>query len=166
MNDSRVHTSTASVVVLPEQPDPDSKISASDLRIDSFRASGAGGQHVNTTDSAVRITHIPTGTVVSVQDERSQHQNRAKAMRILASRVLEAERKTQELERYANRTSQIGTGDRSARIRTYNYEQNRITDHRVGLSLFGIDQMLRGEHLEQFIDELFLKQQSQLFCDL
>ena len=160
VNDSRIHTSTASVVVLPEQEDIEHKIVQSDLRIDLFRASGAGGQHVNTTDSAVRITHLPTGVVVSVQDERSQHQNKAKALKILAARISEAERKAKELERYQNRTVQIGSGDRSERIRTYNFEQSRITDHRVGLSLFDMDTMLRGEHLDEFIEATVLQHQA------
>lgn len=165
VNDSRIHTSAASVVVLPEQEDIDQKIVSSDLRIDTFRSSGAGGQHVNTTDSAVRITHIPTGTVVSVQDERSQHQNRAKAMKILAARVAEADRRSQQAATNEARATQIRSGDRSERIRTYNFEQNRITDHRAGLHIYGMEHMLKGEYLNEIIDALILKNQTEQMKD-
>jgi peptide chain release factor 1 len=150
----RVHTSTASVAVLPEAAEVDLEIRASDLRIDTYRAQGAGGQHVNTTDSAVRITHIPTGVVVAMQDQRSQHQNRDKAMRVLRARVYEQQREAAEAERSAARRSQIGRAERSERVRTYNFTQNRVTDHRVNVSVFNMDAMLRGELLDEVMDAL------------
>lgn len=150
----RVHTSTMSVAVLAEAEEVDFDIKPADLRIDTFRASGAGGQHVNTTDSAVRITHIPTGVVVACQDERSQHQNRAKAMRVLRARLYEAERERLAAQRSADRKAQIGRAERSERVRTYNFTQNRVTDHRVGLTKFDIEAMMRGELLDEFIDAL------------
>ena len=150
----RVHTSAATVAVLPEAEDVDVKIKESDLRIDVFRAGGPGGQSVNTTDSAVRITHIPSGVVVSQQDEKSQHKNKAKALKILRSRVYEAEKRKKDLERSSNRRDQIGTGDRSERIRTYNFPQNRITDHRVNLTIHKLDRVLTGELLDEVIDQL------------
>ena len=142
----RVHTSAATVAVLPEVEDVDIQIKESDLRIDVFRAGGPGGQSVNTTDSAVRITHIPSGVVVSQQDEKSQHKNKAKALKILRSRVYEAEKRKKDLERSSNRRSQIGTGDRSERIRTYNFPQGRVTDHRINLTLHKLDEFLSGRN--------------------
>ena len=155
----RVHTSAATVAVLPEAEDVDIQIKESDLRIDVFRAGGPGGQSVNTTDSAVRITHIPTGVVVSQQDEKSQHKNKAKALKILRSRVYEAERRKKDQERSDNRRSQIGTGDRSERIRTYNFPQGRVTDHRINLTLHKLEEFLIGEAHEEMNDELRLKEQ-------
>ena len=155
----RVHTSAATVAVLPEAEDVDIQIKDSDLRIDVFRAGGPGGQSVNTTDSAVRITHIPTGVVVSQQDEKSQHKNKAKALKILRSRVYEAERRKKDKERSENRRSQIGTGDRSERIRTYNFPQGRVTDHRINLTLHKLEEFLIGEAHEEMNDELRLKEQ-------
>ena len=156
----RVHTSAATVAVLPEAEDVDIQIKESDLRIDVFRAGGPGGQSVNTTDSAVRITHIPSGVVVSQQDEKSQHKNKAKALKILRSRVYEAEKRKKDLERSSNRRSQIGTGDRSERIRTYNFPQGRVTDHRINLTLHKLDEFLSGEIHEEMNQELRLKDQN------
>jgi peptide chain release factor 1 len=150
----RIHTSAATVAVLPEAEEVDVKIEDKDLRIDVFRSSGPGGQSVNTTDSAVRITHLPTGIVVSQQDEKSQHKNKAKAMKVLRSRIYEAERQRVDDERSANRRSQVGSGDRSERIRTYNYPQNRVTDHRINLTLYKLDQMINGQGLDEMIDAL------------
>ena len=156
----RVHTSAATVAVLPEAEDVDVQIKDSDLRIDVFRAGGPGGQSVNTTDSAVRITHIPSGVVVSQQDEKSQHKNKAKALKILRSRVYEAEKRKKDQERSSNRRSQIGSGDRSERIRTYNFPQGRITDHRINLTLHKLDEFLSGEIHEEMNDQLRLKDQN------
>ena len=150
----RIHTSAATVAVLPEAEEVDIKIEEKDLRIDTYRASGAGGQHVNTTDSAVRITHIPTGVVVCQQDEKSQHKNKAKALKILRSRIYEEERQKRELERSTSRKSQVGSGDRSERIRTYNFPQGRITDHRINLTLYKIDEVLREGNLDEFVRAL------------
>ena len=155
----RVHTSAATIAVLPEAEDVDIQIKESDLRIDVFRAGGPGGQSVNTTDSAVRITHIPTGVVVSQQDEKSQHKNKAKALKILRSRVYEAEKRKKDQERSSNRRNQIGTGDRSERIRTYNFPQGRVTDHRINLTLHKLDEFLSGEIHEEMNQELRLKDQ-------
>ena len=155
----RVHTSAATVAVLPEAEDVDIQIKEADLRIDVFRAGGPGGQSVNTTDSAVRITHIPTGVVVSQQDEKSQHKNKAKALKILRSRVYEAEKRKKDQERSDNRRSQIGTGDRSERIRTYNFPQGRVTDHRINLTLHKLEEFLTGEVHEEMNDELRLREQ-------
>ncbi|MFP4010396.1 MAG: peptide chain release factor 1 [Spirochaetaceae bacterium] len=141
----RIHTSAVTVAVLPEAEDTDIRISNEDLRIDVFRSSGPGGQSVNTTDSAVRITHIPTGTVVSCQDEKSQHKNKAKALRVLKARLYEAEEQRKHRERDSARKNQIGSGDRSERIRTYNFPQNRVTDHRINLTLYKLDQFIQGE---------------------
>ncbi len=156
----RVHTSAATVAVLPEAEDVDILIKDSDLRIDVFRAGGPGGQSVNTTDSAVRITHIPSGVVVSQQDEKSQHKNKAKALKILRSRVYEAEKRKKDQERSSNRRNQIGSGDRSERIRTYNFPQGRVTDHRINLTLHKLDEFLSGEIHEEMNQELRLREQN------
>ena len=156
----RVHTSAATVAVLPEAEDVDIDIKESDLRIDVFRAGGPGGQSVNTTDSAVRITHIPSGVVVSQQDEKSQHKNKAKALKILRSRVYEAEKRKKDQERSSNRRSQIGSGDRSERIRTYNFPQGRVTDHRINLTLHKLDEFLSGEIHEEMNQQLRLREQN------
>ena len=156
----RIHTSAATVAVLPEAEDVDIQIKESDLRVDVFRAGGPGGQSVNTTDSAVRITHLPTGVVVSQQDEKSQHKNKAKALKILRSRVYESEKRKKDQERSDNRRSQIGTGDRSERIRTYNFPQGRVTDHRINLTLHKLDEFLSGEVHEEMNQELRLKEQN------
>ncbi len=156
----RVHTSAATVAVLPEAEDVDVKLKDSDLRIDVFRSGGPGGQSVNTTDSAVRITHLPTGVVVSQQDEKSQHKNKAKALKILRARVYEAEKQKKDKERSDNRKSQIGSGDRSERIRTYNFPQGRITDHRINLTLHKLDEFLSGEIHEEMNESLRLKDQN------
>ena len=155
----RVHTSAATVAVLPEAEEVDIQIKESDLRIDVFRAGGPGGQSVNTTDSAVRITHLPSGVVVSQQDEKSQHKNKAKALKILRSRVYEEERRKKDQERSTNRRNQIGTGDRSERIRTYNFPQGRVTDHRINLTLHKLDEFLTGEIHEEMNHELRLREQ-------
>jgi protein subunit release factor B/methylase of polypeptide subunit release factors len=144
-NQGRIHTSTVTVAVLPEAEEVDVHIAESDLRIDTYRASGAGGQHVNKTDSAVRITHLPTGTVVAMQEEKSQHKNRAKAMKVLRARIFDAERARLAGVRAADRKGQVGTGDRSERIRTYNFPQGRVTDHRIGLTVHKIDRVMLGE---------------------
>ena len=149
----RIHTSTVTVAVLPEAQDVDIEINPADLQVDTFRSSGAGGQHINKTESAIRITHLPTGTVVECQDERSQHKNRDKAMKILRSRILEAEREKQNKEIAGERKLQVGTGDRSERIRTYNYPQGRVSDHRIGLTLYKIETILNGD-LDEIIDAL------------
>ena len=162
----RVHTSASTVAVLPEAEDVDVEIKESDLRIDVFRAGGPGGQSVNTTDSAVRITHIPTGVVVSQQDEKSQHKNKAKALKILRSRVYEEEKRKKDQERSSNRRSQIGTGDRSERIRTYNFPQGRVTDHRINLTLHKLEEFLSGEIHEEMNQELRLKEQDIKLKDL
>ena len=156
----RVHTSAATVAVLPEAEEVDVQIKDSDLRIDVFRAGGPGGQSVNTTDSAVRITHLPSGVVVSQQDEKSQHKNKAKALKILRSRVYEAEKRKKDMERSSNRRSQIGTGDRSERIRTYNYPQGRVTDHRINLTLHKLEEFLSGEIHEEMNEQLRLREQN------
>ena len=155
----RVHTSAATVAVLPEAEEVDVKIKESDLRIDVFRSGGPGGQSVNTTDSAVRVTHIPSGIVVSQQDEKSQHKNKAKALKILRARVYEAEKLKKDKERSSNRRNQIGTGDRSERIRTYNFPQGRVTDHRINLTLHKLDEFLNGEIHEEMNESLRLKEQ-------
>lgn len=149
----RIHTSTVTVAVLPEAEDVEVDINPADLQIDTYRSSGAGGQHINKTESAIRITHIPTGVVVECQDERSQYKNKDKAMRVLKSRLLEAKREEQDAAVAQERRSQVGTGDRSERIRTYNYPQGRLTDHRIGLTLYKLDDILNG-NLDEVIDAL------------
>lgn len=149
----RVHTSTATVAVLPEVDDVEIEINPKDLQIDTFRSSGAGGQHINKTSSAIRITHLPTGMVVECQDERSQFKNKDKAMRVLRSRLYEIEQAKQDAQVAADRRSQVGTGDRSERIRTYNYPQGRVTDHRIGLTLYRLDDILNGD-IDEVIDAL------------
>ena len=157
----RIHTSTATVAVLPEAEDVDIEIADKDIRIDVFRSSGPGGQSVNTTDSAVRITHLPTGIVVSQQDEKSQHKNKAKALKILRARIYDAERARVDAERSANRRGQVGTGDRSERIRTYNFPQGRVSDHRINLTLYKIDKVVTGEALDEFIEALTAADQAE-----
>lgn len=162
----RVHTSACTVAILPEVSSvTEVDIEPSDLRIDTFRSSGAGGQHVNTTDSAVRITHIPTGVVVECQDERSQHKNKAKAMKLLQSRILQAEREKQQIAQASERRIQVGSGDRSERIRTYNFPQGRITDHRINLTLYQLNEILSGQ-LDQLINALTAENQAKLLAAL
>jgi len=161
----RIHTSAATVAVLPEAEEVDIDVDENDLRIDVFRSSGPGGQSVNTTDSAVRITHIPTGIVVSQQDEKSQHKNRAKAMKILRARLYDAERARVESERAAARKGQVGSGDRSERIRTYNFPQGRVTDHRINLTLYKLDRVMTGEALDEVIDALVSEDQAQRLAE-
>ncbi|MGA8755120.1 MAG: peptide chain release factor 1 [Stellaceae bacterium] len=156
----RIHTSAATVAVLPEAEEVDVKIDDKDLRIDVFRASGPGGQSVNTTDSAVRVTHLPTGLVVIQQDEKSQHKNKARAMKVLRSRLYEMERQARDSARAAERKSQVGTGDRSERIRTYNFPQGRVTDHRINLTLYKIDKVMTGEALDEIIDAIRVEDQA------
>ncbi|MCT4657151.1 MAG: peptide chain release factor 1 [Cohaesibacter sp.] len=159
----RIHTSAATVAVLPEAEEVDIEIRNEDIRIDTMRASGAGGQHVNTTDSAVRITHLPTGIVVT-SSEKSQHQNRANAMKVLQARLYEAERDRADSERADARRGQVGSGDRSERIRTYNFPQGRVTDHRINLTLYKLDKVLAGEGLPELIDALIAENQAQLLA--
>ena len=156
----RIHTSACTVAVLPEVPEADlPEINPADLRIDTYRSSGAGGQHVNTTDSAIRITHIPTGIVVECQDERSQHKNKAKAMSVLAARIQDAERQKRQQEEASTRRNLLGTGDRSDRIRTYNYPQGRVTDHRINLTIYRLDEVMQGK-LEMLIDPIVQEYQA------
>ena len=162
----RIHTSAATVAVLPEAEDVDIKIDEKDLRIDVFRASGPGGQSVNTTDSAVRITHLPTGVVVSQQDEKSQHKNRAKAMKILRARLYDAERQRLDAQRAADRKGQVGSGDRSERIRTYNFPQSRVTDHRINLTLYKLDEVMEGRALDEIIDALIADDEAGRLAEL
>ena len=162
----RIHTSAATVAVLPEAEEVDIHIDEKDLRIDVFRSSGPGGQHVNTTDSAVRITHLPTGVVVAQQDEKSQHKNKAKAMKILRARLYEEQRRRLEAERAASRKTQIGSGDRSERIRTYNFPQGRVTDHRIGLTLYKLEEILNGNVLHEMIDALIQEDQANKLADI
>ena len=157
----RVHTSTATVAVLPEMEEVDVNIDEKDLKIDVYRSSGAGGQHVNKTESAVRITHLPTGIVVAMQEERSQHKNRAKAMKILRARMYDQQRTSIDAAHAAERKSQVGTGDRSERIRTYNYPQSRVSDHRIELTLYNLDEVLNGPALDAFIDELIQRDEAE-----
>ena len=162
----RIHTSAATVAVLPEAEEFDIDIQEKDLRIDTYRSQGAGGQHVNTTDSAVRITHIPTGVVVEMQEERSQHKNRDKAMKILRTRLYDAQRQKLADERAADRKEQVGSGDRSERIRTYNYPQGRVTDHRINLTLYKLDEVLSGESLGEVTEALTLEDQAGALASL
>lgn len=162
----RIHTSTATVAVLPEAEDVDIDIDDKDLRIDTYRSQGAGGQHVNTTDSAVRITHIPTGVVVQCQDEKSQHKNKDKAMKVLRSRLYEEERLRLEQERASSRKGQVGTGDRSERIRTYNFPQGRVSDHRINLTLYKIDEIVAGDALDEVIDPLITEDQAAKLAEI
>jgi peptide chain release factor 1 len=162
----RVHTSTATVAVLPEMEEVDIVIDDKDLRIDVYRASGAGGQHVNKTESAVRITHIPTNTVVAMQDERSQHKNKAKAMKILRARIYEKQESAIKSAHAADRKSQVGTGDRSERIRTYNFPQGRVSDHRIETTLYNIDEVINGSGLDKFIDELIQRDEAEKLAEL
>ena len=162
----RVHTSAATVAVMPEAEEVDIEILDKDLRIDTYRSSGAGGQHVNKTDSAIRITHIPTNTVVQCQDERSQFKNKERAMKMLRSKLYEAQRQKIDSERAGLRKLQVGTGDRSDKIRTYNYPQNRVTDHRVNLTLYKLDYVMRGEALDEIIDKLITEDQIQRLSEL
>ncbi len=156
----RIHTSAATVAVLPEAEDVDVAIDDKDLRIDVYRASGAGGQHVNRTESAVRITHLPSGLVVAIQDEKSQHKNKAKALKILKARLYDQERAAKDSERAADRKGQVGSGDRSERIRTYNFPQNRLTDHRINLTLYKLDQVVAGEALDEVIEPLITEDEA------
>jgi peptide chain release factor 1 len=156
----RIHTSAATVAVLPEAEDVDIDVQEKDLRVDVYRASGAGGQHVNKTESAVRITHLPTGVVVAMQEEKSQHKNRAKAMKILKARLYEAERERQANERAAERKGLVGSGDRSERIRTYNFPQGRVSDHRINLTLYKLDRIISGDDLGDIIDALVTEDQA------
>jgi peptide chain release factor 1 len=160
----RIHTSAATVAVLPEAEDVDVQINANDLRIDTMRSSGAGGQHVNTTDSAVRITHLPTGVVVT-SSEKSQHRNREIAMQVLRTRLFDLERQKIDSERSADRKSQVGSGDRSERIRTYNYPQGRLTDHRIGLTLYKLDAVMGGD-LDEIIDALTADAQAKMLAEM
>lgn len=160
----RIHTSAATVAVLPEAEEVEVELDPEELRIDVFRSSGPGGQSVNTTDSAVRITHVPTGLVVSCQDEKSQHKNKAKALKVLRSRLLDREMAEREAERAKDRRAQVGTGDRSAKIRTYNFPQNRVTDHRVGVTLHSLDRVMEGE-LDELVDALRLAEEEERLDD-
>lgn len=162
----RVHTSAATVAVLPEPEDVDIEINDSDLRVDVFRASGPGGQSVNTTDSAVRITHLPTGIVVSQQDEKSQHKNRAKAMKVLRARLYEAERARADAERAAARKGMVGSGDRSERIRTYNFPQSRVSDHRINLTLYKLDDVIAGDGLDEFVSALISQDRADRLAEM
>ena len=160
----RIHTSAATVAVMPLATDVDFEIDERDLKIDTMRSSGAGGQHVNKTESAIRITHLPTGVVVAMQEERSQHRNRAKAMALLRSRILDAKQQAADAERAAFRKDQVGSGDRSQRIRTYNFPQGRLTDHRINLTLYSLAQLIEGEGLDAVIDALAAERQAQLLA--
>ena len=162
----RIHTSAATVAVLPEAQEVDVHIEEKDLRVDTYRSQGAGGQHVNTTDSAVRITHLPSGVVVQCQDEKSQHKNRAKAMKVLRARLYEVQRQQQIDERAATRKDQVGSGDRSERIRTYNFPQGRVTDHRINVTLYKLDKVLTGEALDELIDPLIAADQAEKLAEL
>ena len=156
----RIHTSAATVAVLPEAEEVDIAINDADLKIDTMRAQGAGGQHVNKTESAIRITHMPTGIVVFVQDERSQHKNRARALALLRARLYDAERTAKDAARAADRKSQVGSGDRSERIRTYNFPQGRVTDHRINLTLYKLEEVMAGQALDELVDALVTEHQA------
>ena len=160
----RIHTSAATVAVLPEAQDIDVDINEADLKVDTMRAQGAGGQHVNKTESAIRITHLPTNTIVFVQDERSQHKNRARAMALLRARLYDMQRQRRDAERAADRRAQVGSGDRSERIRTYNFPQGRVTDHRINLTLYKLDKVMNGEALDEVIDALITEHQAALLA--
>ena len=160
----RIHTSAATVATLPLASEVDVSLDEKDLRIDTMRAGGAGGQHVNKTESAVRLTHIPTNTVVLVQDERSQHKNKARAYELLRAKLFDLERLRIDAERSADRRSQVGSGDRSERIRTYNFPQGRVTDHRINLTLYKLDEMMQGLVLDEIIDALTAEQQAKLLA--
>ena len=160
----RIHTSAATVAVLPEVEDVDIHINESDLKIDTMRAQGAGGQHVNKTESAIRITHVPSGIVVFVQEERSQHKNKSKAMTMLRAKLYDIEKTKRDSARAAERRGQVGSGDRSERIRTYNYPQGRVTDHRINLTLHKLPQIIEGEALEEVIDALVTEHQAELLA--
>jgi peptide chain release factor 1 len=160
----RIHTSAATVAVLPEVEDVDIHINEADLKIDTMRAGGAGGQHVNKTESAIRITHIPSGIVVAVQEERSQHKNRAKAMTMLRAKLYDQERSKRDAERAAERRGQVGSGDRSERIRTYNFPQGRVTDHRINVTIYKLLQVMEGEALDEIIDALVTEHQAELLA--
>lgn len=162
----RIHTSAATVAIMPEAEEVDVQIEEKDLRIDTYRSQGAGGQHVNTTDSAVRITHIPTGVVAACQEEKSQHKNKAKAMAMLRSKIYDEQRRKADAERAASRRSQVGSGDRSERIRTYNFPQGRVTDHRINLTLYKIEQMMQGEALDEVVDALTTEDQAALLAEI
>jgi peptide chain release factor 1 len=162
----RIHTSAATVAVLPEAEDVDVQIDEKDLRVDTYRAQGAGGQHVNRTESAVRITHLPSGVVVTCQDNKSQHKNRAQAMKVLRARLYEMEREQLESARAAARKSQVGSGDRSERIRTYNYPQGRVTDHRINLTLHKLDRIINGEELDEIVDALIAEDRAARLAEL
>jgi peptide chain release factor 1 len=162
----RVHTSTATVAVLPEMEDVDITIDEKDLEIDTFRSSGAGGQHVNKTESAIRITHVPSGIIVACQEERSQHKNRAKAMKILRAKMYDRQRTARDAAHAAERKSQVGTGDRSERIRTYNFPQSRVSDHRIELTLYNINEVLNGTGLDAFIDALTTRDEAEKLAEL
>jgi peptide chain release factor 1 len=160
----RIHTSAATVAVLPEVEDVDIKINEADLKVDTMRSSGAGGQHVNKTESAIRITHLPSGIAIMVQQERSQHKNRAKAMAMLRARLYDAEKQKRDSVRAAERRGQVGSGDRSERIRTYNFPQGRLTDHRINLTLYKLPQVMEGEALGEVVDALVAEHQAELLA--
>jgi peptide chain release factor 1 len=160
----RIHTSAATVAIMPIAQESDFEINEADLKIDTMRSSGAGGQHVNKTESAIRITHLPTGVVVAMQEERSQHRNRAKAMALLRSRILDAKNQQLDAERAQDRRSQVGSGDRSQRIRTYNFPQGRLTDHRINMTLYSLDRIMEGEGLDEVIDGLTAERQAELLA--
>jgi peptide chain release factor 1 len=162
----RIHTSAATVAIMPEAEEVDVRIEEKDLRIDTYRSQGAGGQHVNTTDSAVRITHLPTGVVAACQEEKSQHKNKAKALAMLRARIYDEQRRQAEADRAAARKSQVGSGDRSERIRTYNFPQGRVTDHRINLTLYKVEQMMQGEAMDDLVDALTAEDQAALLAEI